>query len=428
MNNSFRNIKIAAFVIAYIIIIFRMINISAVEPGRGRNQIFGDGFSDVNTISSAWYFYDSGFVKTSLLPVHDYYTNTNNPVVYTHYPALPNILAGLYSVVFNTKSEVVLRIVPILLSVCLFMLIYAVLSLLITNASIAITGSCILVLSNYFIAWADNLHQHLYGELLKWLFIYLLFKYHESGRQSSVVLFILLLIMMIQVNISFEQPVYIGILSAGFAWVYQRKFVTKETVLLFTALIFGFLLHLIQNVNYFGSFQLAINDLFEAFRYRTTGNVSNLQPVSEEKFSLLKFYMIPFNWFNRMERYFLFPGWFILAIYMLSFKQIHAQQDKAIKLIWVFFAASVSWFIVMPQHAYIHTFTAKHFAVWYAIIAAYGLHFYLPRLKKDFVDRRGLRMAFHTILLVYCFVMFASQQIYELYLKFGLLYPHLGNF
>jgi len=414
------------FVFVFIMVLFRMLHISVFDETRGRNSIFGDGFSDINTLSSAWYFHDHGFVKTAFLPVHEYQTNSNEPQVYTHYPALPNILAGFYSTILDSKSESSLRIFPFLLSIAFFFLIYFILNEWIATKEIAFLAASILVCSNYFIAWADNLHQHLYGEMLKWTFTYLLYKHHENQCKSISLYLTLFLIMMIQVNISFEQPVILGIMTLGFAIVYQKRIFTAETIGFFIALCLGFGLHLYQNTLYFGSWNATIEDLKHAFVYRTTGGGS-MDKGTEAAFSFVNIFEFPFIWFNRLERYFILPGWFVLTIYLLHYKQIHALKDKAIQLIWVFAASALIWSFVMSQHAYIHSFTAKHFAFWYGIITAYALSFYIPKVLADFKDKNYSWMAFHTINCLYALIMFVSQHVFELYLKFGLLYPFLGK-
>src|SRR6218665_1517338 len=105
-NNPTRYTRYKAFIFAFsfLVIIFRVLFASVYDNTRVRNQVYGDGYSDINTLSSAKYFLDSGFTQTTFLPVHDYYPATGHAQVYTHYPALPNILAGVYATVFQSYS------------------------------------------------------------------------------------------------------------------------------------------------------------------------------------------------------------------------------------------------------------------------------------------------------------------------------------
>jgi hypothetical protein len=411
--------------LAYTVIVCRMFNVSVFDETRARNQIFGDGYSDINTLSSAWYFKDSGFTKTAFLPVHEYKVQTKQPAIYTHYPALPNILAGAAAVVLNSYNEPLLRLLPVLLSLLLAFFIYRVLHRLIPDKRVALLATVLLYSSNYFIAWADNLHQHLYGELLKWLSIAVMMEYYEKGRNQLRFLLVLCIIMLLQVNISFEQPVFFGILAAGFAWHYQRNVFTRETVLLFVSLCAGFLLHMYQNKVYFGSWQLAIDDLTNAFVYRTTGQQAIQGGHAEETFSWVQWLTLPADWLNRMERFFVLPGWFVLVVYILFYKKIHTQGEKSLQLIWVFLAAGIAWSVVMPQHAFIHSFTSKHFAVWYAPVAASGLYLLYQHLRNTFSEMNWWKKVFYVCLIGYACIMFITQHVWELYLKFGVLYTVL---
>lgn len=407
---------------AYTIILFRIFNVSVFDETRARNQIFGDGYSDINTLSSAWYFKDSGFTQTAFLPVHEYKVQTAVPAVYTHYPALPNILAGATAVVLNTYDESLLRLLPVLLSLLMALLIYKVLHRLLPDKRVALLATILLYASNYFIAWADNLHQHLYGELLKWLSIAVMMEYYEKGRKHLRWLLILCAIMLIQVNISFEQPVFLGILVTGFAWHYQRNIFTRETVLLFISLCAGFILHIYQNKVYFGSWQLAVDDLTHAFVYRTTGQQAMQGGHAEEAFTWVQWLSLPVDWLNRMERFFVLPGWFVLVVYILYYKKIHAPGQKSLQLLWVFLAASIAWSVVMPQHAFIHSFTAKHFAVWYAPVAASGLFYLYQHFKNEYREMLWWKKCIYVCLAGYAAIMFVTQHVWELYLKFGVLY------
>lgn len=413
---------IAIFCVVYSVIVVRSISVSVYDSGRARNQIYGDGYSDINTISAATYFLDSGFAKTAWLPVHYYQPRKadTGPVVYTHYPALPDILAGSYAKIFQTASEPWLRIIPVLLSVLFFLLIYKVLFEVLKNPQQAFVGGTVMVLSNYFICWADNLHQHFYGEFLKWIYFLLLYRHHQSGARKTT--FIpLLIIMLLEVNISFEQPVFLGILTLGFSIWYKRNPFTFETITGALAVFAGFGLHVFQNAVYFGSLTAAIEDLKHALLFRTTG-VAEAGQQAETTFTLKDIWQIPFNWFNRMERYFLFPGWMLLAMFLFMYKRIRANQPQIMSLLLVLFCASVSWSLLMAQHAFVHTFTNKHFSILYAFAAAVILPVTWDELK---VLKSTNRTSFMVIALIglYGLVMMITQEIWPVYLEFGWLYP-----
>ncbi|MBP7512502.1 MAG: hypothetical protein KA981_11250, partial [Bacteroidia bacterium] len=80
MSKQYKTLQFILFVIVFTIIGYRTINVSVFDSERARDGVFGDGYSDINTISSARYFLDSGFTQTSFLPVHDYFPGDPNYV------------------------------------------------------------------------------------------------------------------------------------------------------------------------------------------------------------------------------------------------------------------------------------------------------------------------------------------------------------
>ncbi len=427
MTTTLRVTIAGIFIFCFTIIAFRAIKVSVYHETRARNGILGDGFSDINVLSSAKYFLDSGFTQTKWLPVHDYYpAGKNTPQVYTHYPALPNILAGTYAKLFNTVNEPLLRLIPILLAVVFFFFIYFVLNQLLQQQTIALVGSSLLWMGCYFLNFADNLHQHLYGEFLKWIYFYLLYQYHRNESKSLPLIFWLFIIMMVQVNISFEQPVYLGILTVGFSIIYQKSIFTKTTLLGAIAVILGFALHLWQNALYFGGWQPAIDDFIKAYTFRTTGTEVEGY-VKEAPFTLKDTWQIPFDWFNRMERYFVLPGWAILIISYWGIKWLKKYKPELLKISIAVFFASIAWSIFMPQHAFIHAFTNKHFSIWVGLMGGVSVYAYFQQLKLDFSTAGNITTkSFHILVILYATAMFVSQQVYEVWLKFALFYPAFG--
>ncbi|MGZ5303035.1 MAG: hypothetical protein ACXWDO_02885 [Bacteroidia bacterium] len=232
---------------------------SLYESKGGRNFIRGDEFSEKNTHSALRYFKENGFSETYWLPVFNYdEIKAGIPkLVYTHYPALPDILAGVYAEILNTTDPQIIRIFPLLLSVGWFFFIFYMLGKMLPDKRAAFLSACIIVLSNYFIAWADNLHKHMYEEALKWIFVFGLFRYFESGRKNSFLLFGLSVLYIIAANISFETIPFLAVITIGFSLIYKKHFLTRETIILGFAAVIGFGLHLWQNTLSFGTFNAA---------------------------------------------------------------------------------------------------------------------------------------------------------------------------
>jgi hypothetical protein len=293
------------------------------------------------------------------------------------------------------------------------------------NENAALIGACVLWLGSYFINWADNLHQHLYGEFLKWIYVYLLYVYHEGNRKSISKLAWMLLIMLIEVNISFEQPVFLGMATLGFSLVYKKGVFSKECILAAIALFTGLGVHFLQNMHYFGSARIALEDLVHAFTFRSTG-AETIGYIKEKEYTWRNFPEIMFGWFNGMERFYLVPGWTILVLWLLFFKTIKANQNKLFKICMALFIASAAWGFVMSQHAYIHSFTNKHFSIFVGLSCAILIPLYIDKVKLDFKSKNNGMKVFHGLLIAYTLVMFLSQQVWEIWIKFGFCYPYFG--
>jgi hypothetical protein len=90
-------------------------------------------------------------------------------------------------------------------------------------------------------------------------------------------------------------------------------------------------------------------------------------------------------------------------------------------------AAALSWSFVMSQHALIHIFTLRHSALFIGLTIGYGLTLYWKQVVASFNQKKVLAIAIHSILITYSIVYIAINTVYFVYLKFGILYPHLGS-
>ncbi|HYG16258.1 MAG TPA: glycosyltransferase family 39 protein, partial [Bacteroidia bacterium] len=252
MNNQpqlLNKYKWAIFIFCFLLIGWRTFTITTTN-GKGRDNVYGDSYSDINTLSAVRYFHENGFTKSAWLPIHLYDGPGDTTWgAYTHYPALPDILAGFYSKILDTTHEPALRIFPILLSMLWFLLIYKVLETLLGDKKQAFIGGTVIVLSNYFIAWADNLHKHALEEILKWLYVYCIYRYFNSERQFKW-LALMCIVFVLAINVSFEPATFLAVVSIGFSLLYQRKLFTAATILPGIAAVVGFGLHMWQNAVY----------------------------------------------------------------------------------------------------------------------------------------------------------------------------------
>jgi hypothetical protein len=404
------------FIFAYLWIIGRVLLVSMYEEGKIRDSIHGDAYSDVNTHSAVRYFYDFGFLNSSFLPVHQYAGNfnTHDLKAYTHYPALPDILAGGYAYLFQSTNEECLRIVPVLLSIGFFFLIFQTLWTVFKNIEMALWGGMILVCSNYFLFWADNLHKHLYEELLKWLYFWVLWNYyHTDSNKRYVWLSASFVIFLLVANISFEPITYLAVLTVGFSWMFKRKIICMETIVLAMGPILGFALHLWQNAMHLGSLELALLDLKDSASMRTSGG--NFAANELHRSLNWKDYLsIPWLWLIRIERFFLIPGIAALVFSFYFIKYWKQQPQKnVLSLLAVLVLCTLSWSIFMSQHAIVHIFTTKHAGICMGLVCGGGIYHYRRRLLSDLKTGPLPIKIFHIALLAYILVMALSQQVWD---------------
>lgn len=408
--------------ICYAVILFRVFNISIYEDTKARDFYHGDSYSDINAHSTGMYMYDYGFSESKGLPVWKYKGDfdTTNIAVYTHYPALPDFLAGVYAKIFNTKSERIIRIIPVLISMAFVVLIFYVLNLFYKDKALASISGCIILLSNYFIFWADNLHKHQYEELLKWLFVGLIYLYYEGGKKHRMLLLWMIIIFIVNANISFEPIVYMAIVTVGFSIIYDKTIFSKETIWLGIAAVSGVFIHLLQNYFYYGSIELVYKDMIEVATLRTVGAGNNVQNELKRSLTWLDFANIPNLIQMRLERVFLIPGPAFFVFAYLAFKKLKTENTKLFSILLVLLVASVSWLLVMTQHATVHCFTIRHFGIFYAVAIGIGLKEYYALYQTKIKDTRWM-LVLHYIFMAYIIGMMVAQQFVD-YFRYGLLY------
>lgn len=419
---SLKKYKTVLFIICFVLVGWRAFNVTT-SNGKGRENTYGDAFSDRNVLSAVRFYHDSGFTKTYWLPVQQYEgPGDTDHYAYTHYPPLPDIMAGIYGEILNTTDESTLRIIPMLWAALWFFLIFKILEMLLKDKRQAFIGGAILVLSNYFIAWADNLHKHTLEELLKWLYVYCIYRYYNKEPQRKIWVVWMCLIFLLAINISFEPPTYLAVVSIGFSILYQRNIFTATTIFPGLSAIAGFMLHMWQNVLYFGSWKAAYDDMMAAFLLRTTGEETAGYTVSEigdKSFNILD---MAFEWFNRMERFYLIPGWAFIIFAFIALRHLYISNKKLFYIAIILLVASVSWSFAMMHHAYVHLFTTRQWGLFYGLVLGYGLPVYAGMVKNAFVQKKYTALIFHGVLILYCIAMAISQQVYGLYLKNGLLF------
>jgi hypothetical protein len=424
-----RLITIPVFIFCYSLIVFRWSNIPIADTAtEARVGVYGDAFSSRNVHSSSMWFKDMGYKKTKALPVINYTGNFNQSgvEVYTHYPPLPDILGGIYAGILGSKDAYRLAIFPIIFSVIFFFFLQKALNKIIPDSRIAFISWAMMVISCYFICWADDLHQHLYTEWLKWIYIYLLYRYFTESKIKWM-LPALCAIYFVQSWITYEAVPFHAIVTAGFFIIFRKKLLAPAFFLLLSMPVFGFALHLFQNYLYFGNWHEVLEDMKNAFLKRTagTGELGNELGRAVQAHDLIKMWTYEL-WF-RIGRMFALPAIPFIIISGLALKFLYRHHRLQFKMAIVFFLAGIAWIFVMPQHAVIHTFTVKHLGVFVAFVSGYGLAQYVDQVKKHFAQKVVYWQVIHLVFTGYILYGFIYNQVYYVYLKFGFAYPHFGN-
>ena len=425
-----RFILLAIFAAAFALILLRTATVP-LHDNKARSSIRGDQYSDVNTYSAARYFRDHGVAHTYGLPVHKYSPThpADSAIVYTHYPALPDWVAGAVFALTGTDHVAWLRLVPILLSVFLCGYVFTQLSYWLPHPAMALWGGALVVLSHYFLFFADSFHKHVYEELFKWLFVFGLLAYYRDRKLGQLLLCALWYAL--AAHSSFEPVVYLAVVALGFSWVYTGSPLRWPVFVLGASAALSVALHFYTVYLYWGSWQGLMNDLTQSALHRIQGT-GPLAEAGNQALGLGQYLQIPFQWFNRPERLFMLPGWGLLLLLLLAgrgLRQVALPAPAGIRL-WriglVLLLATLSWSLVMPQHFLVHLFVTRHWGIFYGLIGGYCLHAYAQGLCRSWASLRLPARLLHSLLIVYVLAMAISQQLLD-WFRHGFLYPFLHH-
>lgn len=414
------------FFFVYSIIIIRHAKVDIYQTGFGRGWYFGDHSSEKNVESAAKFYMEKGFNPNSGLPTYMYHdTIPGNEYVYTHYPPMAEWIGGVFAIATHHYTDKAISILPILLSVLLFFMIFYILAKWLNNNTAAFTGGCVLVLSAYFIPWADDIHQHLYIEFFRWSFVYLWWLYLSQNNKKYIIP-VLAVCYAFLCLLSFEPYVYIAIVIVGFPIALKQKIIRWEVagLLLIPVLSFGIRLYL--NARYLGGYSIMIADMRSALLNRTgrSADISELQ----RKMQLSDyFYLLPQIRLHRIGHFYIFPTVVILLLGILGAIQLKKTNPIFFRIALVIYLASLSWAIVMPQHALIHIFTLRHLGIFIGIVLGFGLIEYRAIMLQHWQKRQYPFLAIHAIIVVYAVFYISINTVYFVYLKYGYLYPLLGK-
>lgn len=414
-----RRIIWAAFIFSFTLILLRAF-VVPLSDHQARGDIRGDWYSDQNTLSAARYFRDFGFGPSKGLPMFGYEGDgrADTAYAYTHYPALPDLVAG--TAMYATQSDAVwvLRMVPILVSAFWFWLIFYMLGHMLPQPGMALAGGLLVVLSHYFLFFADTYHKHVYEELFKWLYVYALWAYFAQNRKKQLVWAALW--MFLAVQSSYEPVVYLAIATLGLSWYYRGSPLRWQVWVLGAASVAGVASHVLRVYAYMGSWAALVQDYQDSLQHRTQG--SGVSTMNETGGLEWWHYMkIPFEWFNRPERLFQLTGWAFLLLAIPAMLYLRRQHRALFALCLTLFVATIAWSLVLSQHYLVHLFTTRHWGLLYGVLGGVALVLYLQRLRADWLRPVLLPKVLHGLFIAYILVMAVSQQWLD-WFRYGFLY------
>lgn len=418
------------FIVAFVfsMVLARYVKTSVFDTGYARAWYYGDAASCKNVVSASKYYLEHGFAKNSGLPVYEYNdTDSNNDYIYSHYPPLAEWTGGVIAKLTGRADERTLSLFPLLLSCLLFYLIYKNLQDIIPDDRVSFLGASLLVLSNYFIGWAHDIHQHVYVEVLKWWFVFAWWRYLRRPVNPAYLLPLLCLAYFCMGLLSYEPYVYIAIVIVGLSWVETKKIMTWPNVILLAMPVLAFSTRLYINYCYFGSLQAMLNDMYNSVLLRTGGEGNHASELGRAMRWDDYVFLLPKTRLHRLGHFYLFPSLVIVGLGLLGMWQLKKTNDHLFRIACVFYLAAFSWILVMPQHALIHIFTLRHMAIFLGLVLGYGMYAYAGLVRQHLQQKAIPFLVLHSVVLAYSAAYILVNTIYMLYLKFGYLYPMLGK-
>jgi hypothetical protein len=134
---------------------------------------------------------------------------------------------------------------------------------------------------------------------------------------------------------------------------------------------------------------------------------------------------LPWVALERIERYFHITGFALVFLGIFMFRDVRTTSPASPKLrefkqlTFVLLAASLSWYIVMKQHAAVHHFVGKQSGLLIGWIVGPALLFYATRVQSDWRQGRIWLRVFHALLILYMTAMALTQQILVMWWEFG---------
>lgn len=129
--------------------------VGAFDPFRTN---WGDPWSDGNAMTAGRYFAEDGFFKLAFTPILDVGPVGPDSLRYTHYPPLPDIVAGVVQKVAGPDHLTIHRLLALLWSAIALLLLYRYLTAIFDRV-IASLSVLVIATNLMFIQYADTVHH-----------------------------------------------------------------------------------------------------------------------------------------------------------------------------------------------------------------------------------------------------------------------------
>lgn len=141
--------------VACLVVVAAYLVISAFEPFRTN---WGDPWSDGNAMTAGRYFATEGFIETAFTPILDVGPIDADSLRYTHYPPLPDLVAGAVQTLIGPDHLTVHRLLALVWSAIALLLFHRYISALLGRAVASL--SVVLIATNLlFLQYADTVHH-----------------------------------------------------------------------------------------------------------------------------------------------------------------------------------------------------------------------------------------------------------------------------
>ncbi len=398
----------ALFFFCFLIILTRVLLVPIDDIKGGRTFWRGDDYSEKGSVSASHYWHDYGYWETKFRPMYGYVQGDKaSASAYLHYPPIADLITSVYIGIFGSDLRVA-RIPPMVLSLIFMIVLALLLQFLFKDPKLALLSLLLTLPANYFLAWADNLYSHMLSEFSKVAFVAVLYL-HYNGKKTWGPILPLALASVLLANISLHLIVYCAFTAVGFSMFYRtgiKRIFALENILLGAGFVSGLALHVYLNRLYLGSWEATLADIRSIFHVR------GVLPLAEKL-------ELPWTAVNRIERYFLIPGWALLVFFVYFLKSTVARPDLQ-KLSWILLVSGLAWYAVMPQHASVHSYMTREMGLFILLVSGIGVSAYAANVKAKWKLWGWPLKSLNVLFLVYVVAMAITQQVLPMWLKHGL--------